>query len=100
MNINDVEVYGKATGCSIMSVFTVGVKMHGLYSTCKADLMQCSQTARCNDCGQLGVVILSPHGHFAQANVLGYSDTGGPIVYFLDQVRALENELLLRINQQ
>ncbi|ONK75148.1 uncharacterized protein A4U43_C03F13860 [Asparagus officinalis] len=46
------------------------------------------------------VVILSPHGYFAQANVLGYPDTGGQIVYILDQVRALEDEMLLRIKQQ
>ncbi|XP_073101092.1 sucrose synthase 1 isoform X3 [Elaeis guineensis] len=46
------------------------------------------------------VVILSPHGYFAQANVLGYPDTGGQIVYILDQVRALESEMLLRIKQQ
>ncbi|KAH7655337.1 sucrose synthase protein [Dioscorea alata] len=46
------------------------------------------------------VVILSPHGYFAQANVLGYPDTGGQIVYILDQVRALEREMLLRIKQQ
>lgn len=46
------------------------------------------------------VVILSPHGYFAQANVLGYPDTGGQVVYILDQVRALEDEMLLRIKQQ
>ncbi|KAK9715611.1 hypothetical protein RND81_06G177000 [Saponaria officinalis] len=46
------------------------------------------------------VVILSPHGYFAQADVLGYPDTGGQVVYILDQVRALENEMLLRIKQQ
>nr|AHM02468.1 sucrose synthase [Lilium davidii var. unicolor] len=46
------------------------------------------------------VVILSPHGYFAQANVLGYPDTGGQIVYILDQVRALETEMLLKIKQQ
>ncbi|KAJ6796316.1 sucrose synthase 2 [Iris pallida] len=46
------------------------------------------------------VVILSPHGYFAQANVLGYPDTGGQVVYILDQVRALESEMLLRIKQQ
>nr|BAE06059.1 sucrose synthase [Potamogeton distinctus] len=46
------------------------------------------------------VVILSPHGYFAQDNVLGYPDTGGQVVYILDQVRALENEMLLRIQQQ
>ncbi|XP_078429539.1 sucrose synthase 1-like [Wolffia australiana] len=46
------------------------------------------------------VVILSPHGYFAQANVLGYPDTGGQIVYILDQVRALESEMLFRIKRQ
>ncbi|PIA43209.1 hypothetical protein AQUCO_02000566v1 [Aquilegia coerulea] len=46
------------------------------------------------------VVILTPHGYFAQDNVLGYPDTGGQVVYILDQVRALENEMLLRIKQQ
>lgn len=46
------------------------------------------------------VVILSPHGYFGQANVLGLPDTGGQIVYILDQVRALENEMLHRIQRQ
>nr|BAA89232.1 wsus [Citrullus lanatus] len=46
------------------------------------------------------VVILSPHGYFAQDNVLGYPDTGGQVVYILDQVRALEHEMLQRIKQQ
>ncbi|KAM5547415.1 sucrose synthase [Rosa sericea] len=46
------------------------------------------------------VVIMSPHGYFAQDNVLGYPDTGGQVVYILDQVRALENEMLKRIKEQ
>nr|WCB56989.1 SUS2 [Vitis amurensis] len=46
------------------------------------------------------VVILSPHGYFGQANVLGLPDTGGQVVYILDQVRALENEMLLRMQKQ
>lgn len=46
------------------------------------------------------VVILSPHGFFGQANVLGLPDTGGQVVYILDQVRALENEMLARIQKQ
>lgn len=46
------------------------------------------------------VVSLSIHGYFGQANVLGLPDTGGQIVYILDQVRALESEMLLRIKQQ
>ncbi|EPS58667.1 sucrose synthase isoform 3, partial [Genlisea aurea] len=46
------------------------------------------------------VVILSPHGYFAQENVLGYPDTGGQVVYILDQVPALEREMLKRIREQ
>ncbi|CAH9117465.1 unnamed protein product [Cuscuta epithymum] len=46
------------------------------------------------------VVILSIHGYFGQANVLGLPDTGGQVVYILDQVRALETEMLQRIKQQ
>lgn len=44
------------------------------------------------------VVILSPHGFFGQNNVLGLPDTGGQVVYILDQVRALEHELQERLN--
>ena len=43
------------------------------------------------------LVILSPHGYFGQANVLGLPDTGGQVVYILDQVRALEKEMRHRI---
>jgi len=39
------------------------------------------------------LVILSPHGYFGQSNVLGLPDTGGQVVYILDQVRALEKEM-------
>ncbi|KAL2945314.1 Sucrose synthase [Bienertia sinuspersici] len=46
------------------------------------------------------VVILSIHGYFGQAHVLGLPDTGGQIVYILDQVRSLEHEMLQRIKQQ
>jgi sucrose synthase len=43
------------------------------------------------------VVILSPHGYFGQSNVLGLPDTGGQVVYILDQVRAIEKEMRTRI---
>ncbi|XP_031262958.1 sucrose synthase 7-like isoform X6 [Pistacia vera] len=46
------------------------------------------------------VVIFSPHGYFGQADVLGLPDTGGQVVYILDQVRALEEEMLLRLKLQ
>ncbi|KAL9266652.1 Sucrose synthase 6-like protein, partial [Drosera capensis] len=46
------------------------------------------------------IVIFSPHGYFGQSNVLGLPDTGGQVVYILDQVRAMEEELLLRIKNQ
>ncbi len=39
------------------------------------------------------VAIISPHGFFGQENVLGKPDTGGQVVYILDQVRALEAAL-------
>ncbi|MBU0729140.1 MAG: sucrose synthase [Proteobacteria bacterium] len=46
------------------------------------------------------MVILSPHGFFGQENVLGLPDTGGQVVYILDQVRALEKEMRLRLYDQ
>jgi sucrose synthase len=46
------------------------------------------------------VAILSPHGFFGQHDVLGKPDTGGQIVYILDQVKALEQELLRRADAQ
>ncbi|KAL4306676.1 hypothetical protein S83_055247 [Arachis hypogaea] len=46
------------------------------------------------------VVILSPHDYFAQENFFEYPNTGGQVVYILDQVRALENEMLNRIKKQ
>ena len=46
------------------------------------------------------LAILSPHGFFGQANVLGRPDTGGQIVYILDQVRAVEREMRQRLHAQ
>jgi len=46
------------------------------------------------------IVILSPHGYFSQSNVLGLPDTGGQVVYILDQARALEREMCLRLEEQ
>ena len=43
------------------------------------------------------VAIVSPHGWFGQSGVLGRPDTGGQVVYILDQVRALEREMRERI---
>ncbi|MDT8342640.1 MAG: hypothetical protein RQ751_14110, partial [Longimicrobiales bacterium] len=45
------------------------------------------------------IAILSPHGYFAQSNVLGKPDTGGQVVYILDQVRALEREMRRSIQE-
>jgi sucrose synthase len=39
------------------------------------------------------IAILSPHGWFGQSDVLGRPDTGGQVVYILDQVRALEQAM-------
>ena len=46
------------------------------------------------------MVIISPHGYFGQTNVLGRPDTGGQVVYILDQVRALEEEMRRRLDEQ
>lgn len=46
------------------------------------------------------IAILSPHGYFGQENVLGRPDTGGQVVYILDQVRALEKEMRSRAAEQ
>jgi sucrose synthase len=46
------------------------------------------------------LAILSPHGYFGQSNVLGRPDTGGQVVYILDQVRALEKEMRNRLLEQ
>ena len=46
------------------------------------------------------LLILSPHGYFGQDNVLGLPDTGGQVVYILDQVRALEKEMHDRLRLQ
>ena len=44
--------------------------------------------------------ILSPHGWFGQDGVLGRPDTGGQVVYILDQVRAIEEEMRKRLARQ
>ena len=39
------------------------------------------------------IVLVSPHGWFGQEGVLGRPDTGGQVVYVLDQVKSLEKQL-------
>ncbi len=46
------------------------------------------------------VLVVSPHGFFGQDGVLGLPDTGGQVVYILDQVRALEKEMRARLSGQ
>lgn len=46
------------------------------------------------------ILIVSIHGWFAQDKVLGRPDTGGQVVYILDQARALEQEMRQRLRQQ
>ncbi len=46
------------------------------------------------------LVIMSPHGFLGQSHVLGKPDTGGQVVYILNQVRALEKEMTLQIEEQ
>jgi sucrose synthase len=46
------------------------------------------------------LLVVTPHGFFGQDNVLGLPDTGGQVVYILDQVRALEREMRERLAVQ
>ncbi|KAM0891417.1 hypothetical protein ACQ4PT_026416 [Festuca glaucescens] len=46
------------------------------------------------------IVVFSIRGYFGQQKVLGLPDTGGQVVYVLDKVRSMEEELLQRIKQQ
>lgn len=46
------------------------------------------------------LAVLSPHGYFGQAGVLGLPDTGGQVVYILDQVRALEHQMRQDLYEQ
>ena len=46
------------------------------------------------------LLVVSPHGFFGQDKVLGLPDTGGQVVYILDQVRALEYEMRARLASQ
>jgi sucrose synthase len=39
------------------------------------------------------IVLVSPHGWFGQEGVLGRPDTGGQVVYVLDQAKSLEKQL-------
>ena len=39
------------------------------------------------------IVLVSPHGWFGQEGVLGRPDTGGQVVYVLDQTKSLEKQM-------
>jgi len=45
------------------------------------------------------VLMVSPHGWFAQKDVLGKPDTGGQVTYVLDQARALEKRMLANFEE-
>ncbi len=45
------------------------------------------------------IAIISPHGYFGQEGVLGMPDTGGQVVYILDQVKALEKKLIKSLKE-
>ncbi len=45
------------------------------------------------------IVVVSPHGFFGQEGVLGKPDTGGQVVYILDQVKALEKAMIKSLNE-
>lgn len=45
------------------------------------------------------ITIVSVHGYFGQEGVLGKPDTGGQVVYILDQVKALEQKLIKSLKE-
>ncbi|MBN2292087.1 MAG: sucrose synthase [Pirellulales bacterium] len=45
------------------------------------------------------VLMVSPHGWFAQDGVMGKPDTGGQVTYILDQARSLERQLVRRFKE-
>ena len=45
------------------------------------------------------IAVISPHGYFGQEGVLGMPDTGGQVVYILDQVKALEKEMIQSLKE-
>ena len=45
------------------------------------------------------IAIISPHGYFGQEGVLGLPDTGGQVVYILDQVKALEKAMIKSLSE-
>jgi sucrose synthase len=46
------------------------------------------------------IAVITPHGWFGQEGVLGRPDTGGQVVYILDQVRALEAHMTRWLEEQ
>jgi sucrose synthase len=46
------------------------------------------------------IAVVTPHGWFGQEGVLGRPDTGGQVVYILDQVRALEAHMCRWFEEQ
>ena len=46
------------------------------------------------------IVTISPHGFFGQDNVLGLMDTGGQVIYILNQVKALEEAMSYSLGKQ
>ncbi len=46
------------------------------------------------------IAVIAPQGWLGQSNVLGRPDTGGRVVYILDQVRALEQAMRRRLAEQ
>ncbi len=46
------------------------------------------------------IMMISTHGYVSAEPELGKPDTGGQVVYILDQVRALEKDLRARLYEQ
>jgi sucrose synthase len=94
----DLRILGFEPGWGC-DVSTIKETMHLLLDILEAPSAKSIETFLSRIPMIFSVVILSPHGWFGQSGVLGRPDTGGQIVYILDQVRALELEMRNRIEQ-
>ncbi|KAG2252978.1 hypothetical protein Bca52824_083114 [Brassica carinata] len=110
--VNVVSTYPKHTPCETFAQRKWDLRKVGeTHQRVKETMVMLSEVLEAPDSVKLdllfsrlptvfNVLIFSVHGYFGQKDVLGLPDTGGQVVYILDQVRALEEELLIRINQQ
>ncbi|MBX7153142.1 sucrose synthase, partial [bacterium] len=83
--------FEKGLGSTAQSVIENLQRLHALFESPDHETLKSFLT---NIPMIFNIVIVSPHGYFAQEGVLGLPDTGGQVVYILDQVKALERAMI------